>query len=76
MLKCSDDSLYTGYTVDLDKRLSKHNQGKASKYTRSRLPVEIIYHEEYTSKSEAMKREAAIKKLTRAEKLEMINGVI
>lgn len=76
MLKCSDDSLYTGYTVDIEKRLIKHNDGKASKYTRSRLPVEVVYCEKYETKSEALKREAAIKKLSRPEKLEIINGVI
>ena len=72
MLKCSDDSLYTGYTVDLDKRVMKHNGGKASKYTRSRLPVELIYYEQLETKSEAMKREASIKSLTRVEKLKLI----
>ena len=59
MLKCSDDSLYTGYTDNMEKRLEKHNKGKASKYTRSKLPVEIVYYEEFPTKSEAMKRESA-----------------
>lgn len=72
MLKCSDDSLYTGYTVDLDQRVRKHNQGKASKYTRGRLPVELIYYEQLETKSAAMKREASIKNLTRVEKLKLI----
>lgn len=72
ILQCADDSLYTGYTVDLEKRINVHNQGKASKYTRARLPVRLLYHEECASKSEAMQREAAIKKLTRAQKLELI----
>lgn len=76
MLKCSDASLYTGYTDDIEKRLNKHNKGIASKYTRSRLPVELVYYEEFSTKSEAMKREAAIKILSRDEKLKMINGVI
>lgn len=72
MLKCSDDSLYTGYTVDLEKRLLAHNQGKASKCTRSRLPVELVYYEKYDTKSEALKREYAIKQMKRANKLKMI----
>lgn len=72
MLKCSDGSLYTGYTVNLEKRLFTHNQGMASKYTRGRLPVELVYYEELETKSEAMKREIAIKKLTRDDKLKMI----
>lgn len=76
MLKCSDDSLYTGYTVNMEKRLENHNKGIASKYTRSKLPVKIVYYEEFPTKSEAMKREAAIKGLSRDEKLKMINGVI
>ncbi len=76
MLKCSDGSLYTGYTVNMEKRLEDHNKGVASKYTRSKLPVEIVYYEEFSTKSEAMKREAAIKGLSRDEKLKMINGVI
>lgn len=72
ILRCADDSLYTGYTVDLDNRINVHNQGKASKYTRTRLPVQLVYHEKCASKSEAMQREAAIKKLTRAQKLQLI----
>lgn len=72
MLKCSDNTLYTGYTVNLEARINSHNKGKASKYTRGRLPVELVYYEELSSKSEALKRECAIKKLTRNEKLELI----
>ncbi|MFY9213496.1 MAG: GIY-YIG nuclease family protein [Tissierellaceae bacterium] len=72
MLKCSDNTLYTGYTVNLEARINSHNKGKASKYTRGRLPVELVYYEELSSKSEALKRECAIKKLTRDEKLELI----
>lgn len=74
ILKCSDDTLYTGYTVNLENRLLKHNQGKASKYTRGRLPVEIVYFESFNSKSEAMKREAAIKKLNKQSKLDLIKN--
>jgi len=68
LLSCSDGSLYTGITKDLPKRLKAHAAGKASKYTRSRLPVKLVYSEPQRSKSVALKREAAIKKLRRAEK--------
>lgn len=74
ILKCSDDTLYTGYTNNLEKRLLAHNEGKASKCTRGRLPVEMIYHEEFEDKSSAMKRECAIKKLSREEKLKLIEN--
>ena len=69
ILKCSDNSLYTGWTDDLQRRLKQHNLGQASKYTRSRLPVEVVYQEEAQTKSDALKREAAIKRLSRQEKL-------
>ena len=72
MLRCSDNSIYTGYTDDLDKRMKKHAFGLASKYTRSRLPVELVYYEEMNSKSEAMSREARIKLLNREKKLLLI----
>lgn len=68
LLRCSDGSLYTGITNDLPKRLKAHAAGKASKYTRSRLPVKLVYSEPKRSKSAALKREAAIKRLRRAEK--------
>ena len=68
ILRCSDGSLYTGITNDLAKRLKAHAAGKASKYTRSRLPVRLAYSEPQRSKSVALKREAAIKGLRRAEK--------
>ncbi|MBQ2662022.1 MAG: GIY-YIG nuclease family protein [Clostridia bacterium] len=72
ILKCSDDTLYTGYTDDVNKRLATHNSGKGAKYTKARLPVTLVYFEEYETKSEAMKREASIKKLTRQEKLALL----
>ena len=72
MVRCSDDSLYTGYTVDLEKRIIAHNKGKASKCTRSRLPVELVYYEVFDTKSEALKREYAIKQMERSKKLDMI----
>lgn len=73
ILECADKSLYTGYTNDLDKRLAAHHEGKASKYTRSKRPVSLVYKEVCASKSEAMRREAAIKKLSRSEKLQLIH---
>ena len=68
VLRCLDGSLYTGITNDLPKRLKAHAAGKASKYTRSRLPVKLAYTEPQRSKSAALKREVAIKRLRRAEK--------
>ena len=72
LLRCSDDSLYTGITNDLPKRLQAHAAGKASKYTRSRLPVTLAYAETGPSKSAALKREAAIKRLRRAQKERLV----
>ena len=72
LLKCSDGSLYAGWTNDPERRLKAHNSGTASKYTRSRRPVEMVYLEEFETKSEAMKREAAFKMMTREQKLELI----
>lgn len=72
ILECSDSSYYTGWTDNLEKRLDSHNKGKGAKYTRSRLPVKIIYYEIFSSKQDAMKREASIKKLSRKEKEKLI----
>ncbi|WP_405345373.1 GIY-YIG nuclease family protein [Ruminococcus sp.] len=72
ILQCGDGSLYCGWTNDLEKRLASHNAGTASKYTRSRRPVELIYFEEFGTKQEAMSREYQIKHLTRQEKLALI----
>ena len=72
MLRCCDGSLYTGYTDDVDRRLACHNSGKGAKYTRSRLPVALVYSEECTDKSAALKREFAIKQLTKAQKESII----
>ncbi|MBS7008847.1 GIY-YIG nuclease family protein [Anaerostipes sp.] len=71
VLKCSDGSLYTGWTNDLNKRLKAHNEGKGAKYTRGRTPADLVYLEEFDTKEAAMKREAAIKKMSRAEKLKL-----
>lgn len=73
ILRCADGTLYTGWTNNLEKRLAAHNAGIAAKYTKSRRPVELVYFEEFETKEEAMSREWHIKKLTRAEKLELIN---
>lgn len=75
ILKCSDGSLYTGWTNDLEKRVKAHNDGIGGKYTRSRRPVELAYYEKHFTKEEAMKREAAIKKLPRAEKEIMLKNM-
>lgn len=74
VLKCSDGTLYTGYAADPVERLAKHNLGLASKYTRSRRPVEMVYCEEHPDKSEAMRREYAIKNMSRREKLALVGG--
>ena len=73
ILRCNDDSLYTGWTNNLEKRVKAHSNGKGAKYTKSRLPVELVYFEEYENKVEAMRREYAIKQLKRKEKLMLIN---
>ena len=70
--KCNDNSLYTGWTNDITHRLKMHNEGKGAKYTRGRGPVELVYLEEFETKQEAMSREAKIKRLTRKEKLLLI----
>ena len=72
MVRCSDGSLYTGWTYDLEKRVMTHNLGKGAKYTKSRLPVELVYHECFATKEEAMSREYAIKRLTRREKEQLL----
>lgn len=74
MLRCCDGSLYTGCTDHVERRLAVHQSGKGAKYTRSRLPVELVYQEEVTDRSAALRREAAIKKLTRKEKIKLLNG--
>lgn len=74
ILRCSDNSLYTGWTNDLDKRIKTHSEGKGAKYTRARLPVELVYFEEFDDKIVAMKREYEIKKLSRMDKLKLIES--
>ncbi len=72
LLRCADDSLYTGITNDVGRRCEQHNAGTASRYTRSRRPIRLVYEEVHTSRSEALKREAVIKALSREEKESLI----
>ena len=74
LLECGDGSLYTGYTNRLARRLAAHQAGKGAKYTRSRLPVRLVYYECYPTKGEALRRECAIKRLYREEKKKLIQG--
>ena len=74
LVRCADGTLYGGSTTDLQKRLAAHNGGKGAKYTRSRLPVELVWWEECPTKQAAMSREWQVKHLTREEKLKLIRG--
>lgn len=74
ILECSDGSFYCGWTNDLHARLESHNAGKGGKYTRSRLPVKLVYYEAFSTKEEAMSHEWHIKRLSHNEKLELIRG--
>jgi putative endonuclease len=74
IVKCADGTLYTGWTTDIDRRIKEHNSKTGSKYTRSRTPVELVYLESFSEKVLAMKREAEIKKYSRAEKLKLIES--
>lgn len=72
ILACADGTFYTGWTTHLEQRVETHNQGRGAKYTRSRRPVKLLYWEEYSDKGEALRREAAIKKMTRKQKEELV----
>lgn len=74
ILRCGDDSLYTGWTNHLTKRVADHNAGRGAKYTKAHLPVELVYYETFETKEEAMKRECAIKKLSRPQKERLIES--
>ncbi len=74
IVECSDGTLYTGYTNNIEKRLQAHNSNNGAKYTRGRTPVLLKYFEEFDNKSDAMKREAQIKKMRRGKKLLLINA--
>jgi putative endonuclease len=75
ILECADNTLYAGYTNNLDNRLKVHNLGKGSKYTRARLPVKLVYSENAENKSDALKREYQIKQMTRKQKDELIKSM-
>lgn len=72
ILRCKDNSLYTGWTTDLKRRVQEHNDGTGAKYTRGRGPVKLVYFEEFERKDEAAKREYAIKQLTRKQKEKLL----
>ena len=72
LLRCADDSLYCGWTTDLEGRIAAHNNGTGAKYTKSRRPVELVYVEEYEDRHVALSREWHIKRLSRAEKLHLL----
>jgi putative endonuclease len=74
IVKCSDNSLYTGITTDLERRVNEHNSSnKGAKYTKTRRPVKLVYNETHTDRSSSCKRESEIKKLSRTDKLKIIN---
>lgn len=75
IVQCSDGTYYTGWTNDLTKRIKAHNEGKGAKYTKTRLPVSLVYYEEYETKQEAMSREYAIKQLSRQKKEQLIHAI-
>jgi putative endonuclease len=74
VLRCTDDSLYCGWTTDMERRLKAHNAGKASRYTSQRRPVQLVYTRQMADRSAAMREEARIKRLTRSEKLTLIRA--
>ncbi len=74
ILRCGDDSLYTGITTDVEKRLEAHRSGKGAKYTRGRGPLELVYREACGTHSDALKRELEIKKMSREQKQELISA--
>lgn len=74
MLRCADGTIYSGYSTDPNRRAAMHNSGRGAKYTRSRLPVQLVFTEHFSTKSEALKREVELKKLSHAEKLALISS--
>ena len=74
IVQCNDGTYYTGWTTDLHKRIKMHNEGRGAKYTRARRPVELVYSETLETKEEALRREHAIKCLTRIQKIKLIEG--
>ena len=74
ILKCRDNSFYTGYTADLGRRIKEHNTGKGAKYTRARKPVQLLYWEDHISIQDAMRREREIKRLSREKKIQLMRN--
>lgn len=74
VLSCADDTLYTGYTTDLERRVAEHNAGEGAKYTRGRTPVTVVHSECYDSRSAALSREYEIKQWSRSRKLQLVEG--
>ena len=72
LVRCADGSLYCGWTNHLEQRIQAHNEGRGAKYTKSRRPVSLVYYEEFATRREATQPESAIKKLTRKEKLQLV----
>ena len=75
ILECSDGTFYTGWTNNLERRIAMHSKGKGAKYTRGRCPVKLVHYEEFDEKSEALKREYAIKQMSRQKKILLINSM-
>ncbi|WP_229120677.1 GIY-YIG nuclease family protein [Halapricum desulfuricans] len=73
VLRCADDTFYTGYTTDVERRVEEHQAGQGAKYTRGRTPVELLHVESYETRSEAMSREYEIKQLSRADKERLVD---
>lgn len=76
IIRCGDGSLYTGYTKDLDSRMKLHADGKGARYTKMHKPKKLVHVEEFSSRSEAMKREKKVKKLSHREKLQLVNSKV
>ena len=74
IVQCFDGTFYTGWTTEVDRRVSAHNSGKGAKYTRGKLPVKLVYYEMYDTKSEALKREFEIKQLSHDDKLKLFKA--
>ena len=74
VLECADDTYYTGYTTDVERRVAEHDAGEGAKYTRGRTPVELVHVEEYETRSAAMSREHGIKSLSRRQKERLVDG--
>ena len=76
IVRCKDNTFYTGWTTNIEKRIEVHNSGNGAKYTKSRRPVELVYFEEFNTKEEAMRREYEIKQMTRKKKEKLIGGAV